>query len=250
MSKIFENKKVAAGYNSARALPEETKTLWMNVISGLVPPQNISRVLDLGGGTGRFSGMLHQIYRCPIITADPSEEMLRQGVLGKYEGINWIISTAENIPLKTDSLNLVFMSNVYHHLEEPETAFGEIHRVLKDTGNLIIRNGTQDSDTEAAWMSFFPEAIEYDKGKIPYRVDLIESLVRYGFQFIRHQIVNQLFASSYSEYYEKISGRGLSPLIAISDESFEAGLKRFRMWIDAQPQNQPVYEPIDIFLFQ
>ena len=48
----------------------------------------------------------------------------------------------------------------------------------------------------------------------------------------------------------KISRRGLSSLIAISDHAFECWLLRFRDWVDSLPRDVPVYEPLDLFVFQ
>jgi hypothetical protein len=71
-----------------------------------------------------------------------------------------------------------------------------------------------------------------------------------SFALISHRTIQQLFASSYAEYFEKISRRGLSALIAISDEAFQSGLQRFQHWANMQSRGQPVYEPVDLFIFQ
>ena len=67
---------------------------------------------------------------------------------------------------------------------------------------------------------------------------------------VSQRTIHQLFASSFEEYFDKISQRGLSALLAISDEAFQSGLERFRHWVNAQPRGVPVYEPVDLFIFQ
>ncbi len=79
---------------------------------------------------------------------------------------------------------------------------------------------------------------------------LAEFVCRQSFDLLSQQTYRQLFASSYQEYYEKIGGRGLSSLIAISDTAFERGMARFQEWIDRQPSDTPVYEPVDVFVFR
>ena len=249
MSNIYKNKKAAAGYDTARSLPKHATSLLKDILKENTPVDSISSVLDLGGGTGRFSPLLQTLYDCPVYALDPSVEMLRQGVSRNYKNIHWITSNAEYIPLRSSSIDLIWMSNVYHHLENHVNACHEIFRVLIDRGNFVIRNGTQETDGEIAWNKFFPEAIEFDKDRIPHKQDIIDFISSHGFDFIEYKVIYQLFASSYREYYEKISQRGLSSLLAITDRAFDEGCRRLLEWVKKQPLNTPVFEPIDHFFF-
>lgn len=249
MSKMYKSKKAAANYDSARTLPEHATSLLTGILKDNTPVNSVSSVLDLGGGTGRFSPLLHTLYDCPVYTLDPSVEMLKKGTARHFKGVHWLTSTAEYIPLRSGSVDLTWMSNVYHHLENPADACREIYRVLIDEGNLVIRNGTQETDSEIVWNKFFPEAIGFDKDRIPHKQDIIDFVSSHGFDFIEYIVIYQLFASSYREYYEKISQRGLSSLLAISDEAFYNGCEKFREWVDKQPADTPVFEPIDHFFF-
>jgi ubiquinone/menaquinone biosynthesis C-methylase UbiE len=249
MSKIYKSEKAAAGYDTARALPEHATSLLIDILKENTPVDKISAVLDLGGGTGRFSSLLQKLYNCPVYTLDPSIEMLKQGVSRNFNDIHWLASNAEHIPLKSDSFDLVFMSNVYHHLENRVNACHEISRILTDSGNLVVRNGTQETDSEIAWNKFFPEAIKFDENRIPHKQDIIDFISSEGFKLMEYTVIYQQFTSSYQEYYEKISRRGLSSLLAISDDAFHAGCVRFKEWVDKQPPDTPVFEPIDHFFF-
>src|SRR5579871_2936522 len=84
----------------------------------------------------------------------------------------------------------------------------------------------------------------------PSRQALEQSVCSHSFALLSQQTLWQIFATSYAQYYEKVAQRGLSSLIAISDEAFESGLQRFRRWIDQQPANTQVYEPVDMFVFR
>jgi len=249
MSKIYEKKEAAARYDFARALPDETSTLWMERLCELVPKESVTRILDLGGGTGRFAGSLQKTYQCPVITMDPSEAMLEQGIKSGLNNISWLCGVAEDIPLDDGTVDLVWMSNVFHHLDDPEAAFQEVYRVLSPAGYLAVRNGTEEEDAEIDLNRFFPEARQFDKGRIPAKADITSTVCHHGFVIKDIQTVYQLFASSYAEYYDKISQRGLSSLISISDKAFNTGLLKLHKFISTRPSNQPVYEPIDMMVF-
>ena len=89
-----------------------------------------------------------------------------------------------------------------------------------------------------------------DQIRLPSRKDLIDLVCNHGFRLWKQETIYQLFASSCQEYYEKISQRGLSSLITIDDAAFAAGLERFKQWVAERPGDQPVYEPVDFFVFQ
>ena len=250
MSDTYEKKDAAERYNASRALPDATMKLWMVKLSEKVPLEAVARILDLGGGTGRFTVPIRKTYRCPVVVIEPSKPMLEQGRGLDAEDVFWLCGNAEYIPLADGSVNMVWMSQVFHHLGKPELAFQEIRRVLSLGGYFVVRNGTRESDTGQDWMQYFPEAQQRDQVKTPSQSDIVDSIHCHGFDVIHVETVNQIFASSYLEYYQKISQRGLSSLISISDEAFNRGVVKLRAWAESKPQDQPVYDPVDMFVFR
>jgi len=246
MSNVFESKDAAERYDPARLLPEETLTLWMDTLREIVPVDTVTSILDLGGGTGRFVACLRDTFGCPVVAVDPSEAMLDQGRGRGMGGVRWLGGTAESIPLGNASVDLVWMSQVFHHLADPTAAVNEIRRVLRPGGHLAVRNATLESEAGNQWCRFFPEASNVS---VP-RAGIIADVCGCGFKTVAIQVVPQVFASSYAEYCEKIGQRGLSPLLAINDEAFAAGLERLKQWVTTQPANQPVVEPLDLLVFR
>lgn len=250
MSDLYAAKKAAERYDTARGLPEATFRLWRDILREEVPVEEVGYVLDLGGGTGRFAGMLGEAFECPVHVVDPSDEMLKQGQARRLPRVTYAQASAEHIPAADGAYDLVWMSNVFHHLEDTTVAFREIRRVLPPGGWLIIRNGTQETDRAILWKRFFPEAEAFDEGRIPERAAIEEMVTGQGFRLLKRRLVYQRFAESARDYSEKISARGLSSLIGISDEAFTAGARRLREWAAAQPPDEPVNEPIDIWFFR
>ena len=251
MSQIYKADGAAQRYDSARALPDETSALWMKTLASALPPDFApSRILDLGAGTGRFAPLLRKTFGGTVHAVEPVETMFEVGLSRMFEGVEWHRGTAESIPLESDSVEMVWMSQVFHHLDDPGTAVQEIRRVLRSGGYVAIRNGTKENNAEIEWIRCFPEAARIDDGRLPSHQDVIDAFSKHSFNAIVTQTVYQYFAASYSEYYDKISQRGLSSLIAISDEAFAAGLRRLKDWIEKQFPSKPVYEPVDLFVFQ
>ena len=250
MSETYTKQDAAERYDSARSLPKETSDLWMNRLRELLPLKSVQKVLDLGCGTGRFVAALQATFNCPVIAVDPSDAMLDEGRSRGDEEVQWTRGTGENIPLADNAVDLVWMSQVMHHLESTRAAFQEIRRILRSSGCLAIRNGTRENDAEIEWSQCFPEAQEIDDQRLPSQQEILDLVSNQGFEILTKETIYQYFASSYAEYYDKIGQRGLSSLIAISDEAFFAGLQRLKQWVDKQSPSTPVYEPVDLFVFR
>ena len=237
-------------YDVARKLPPQTQTQWLETLRASLPCRAITKVLDLGCGTGRFTTGLSKTFECPVIGVEPSNAMLSVARSQVAPNVEWKLGGAEEIPLQDEAVDLVFMSQVFHHLTKPREALREINRVLTPRGYLAIRNGTREHNEDLAWLRFFPGAREIEDERTPSQEELKASVCDESFELISHQTIHQLFAASNDEYFEKIRQRGLSVLIMIGDEAFQSGLQRFRDWVKEQTGSQPVYEPVDLFVFQ
>src|SRR5262245_19916667 len=101
-------------------------------------------VADVGAGTGLFTrlfaeqvGPTGKVYAVDIakpflehIAADARKHGQKQvvTVLGDQDSTN----------LPAGSVDLVFLSDVYHHLERPEKLLASIHRALRSRGRLVL----------------------------------------------------------------------------------------------------------------
>jgi hypothetical protein len=131
----------------------------------------------------------------------------------------------------------------------PSRRFAHSHQ--RDSSRAKIAGISRRSERHhhILWLSCFPEAQAIERRRIPSRKVLIDAISTLEFRLVSQETIDQYFARSYEEYFEKIRQRGLSSLIAISDEAFEAGLARLKNWIATQPRDLPVYEPVDHFTF-
>lgn len=96
---------------------------------------------DLGCGSGYFSIPASLIVK-KVYAIDVQEEMLdivREKIgVGKLTNIEIILSKESSIPLPDDSIDVLFMANVFHELEERGAILREAKRILSGSGRLII----------------------------------------------------------------------------------------------------------------
>ena len=116
-----------------RNVPDAARTA--EHVRGIVPPGRFRRALDAGCGTGV----------CSLALAERSEY-----VLGLDLSLGSLRTAAEvfggtlcnasllDLPLRSDSFDLVFCWGVIHHTSDPARALDELVRVLEPGGMLIL----------------------------------------------------------------------------------------------------------------
>jgi SAM-dependent methyltransferase len=108
----------------------------LTAIKSLLP--KAGRGIEIGAGTGRFTQPLDI-----SLGVEPSKAM-REIAIGR--GINIVAGTAETIPVGDGSYDYALMVTTVCFLDFPETAFREVHRILKAEGLLIV--GLIDRDSK------------------------------------------------------------------------------------------------------
>jgi ArsR family transcriptional regulator len=77
-----------------------------------------------------------------VIAVDYSQKML-DAVAAKahrsgLKNIDFRLGDIENLPIASEEVEIVFLSQVLHHAESPTRALKEAHRVLKPSGRVIV----------------------------------------------------------------------------------------------------------------
>lgn len=251
----YDRSDISASYDQARALSPESIAAWMRTIVRLVGPRNVTTILDLGCGTGRFSRPLARWFGARVLAVDPAIKMLRgvRTASARSEGgtVYRAQGQAECLSLRHGCVDLAFLSMSYHHFPDRGAARAELARVIRDDGAVVVRTVTRErlEQTPFPWFECFPEARQLELERMPSEADLRHDFEQGGFALRAAEAVDHVFAANYWEYYEKIRLRGISTLRLISHEAFAQGLRRFRDYCETQGEEGPVTETIDLIVF-
>lgn len=142
-----------------------------------------SLALDIGCGTGIILKDFEE-YAIPI-GVDSSEIAI--GLTKKNGHKNLICSDMCNLPIKSESLDLITILGVLYHkgVQSDDMAIGESYRVLKQGGIIII--------DEAAY-NFLQSKHNYDVGGIRRytRTQLINKCKKYNLEILKSSYWNML----------------------------------------------------------
>jgi ubiquinone/menaquinone biosynthesis C-methylase UbiE/biotin operon repressor len=137
----------------------------------LMPPMVIA---DLGAGEGTLAQLMAQRAK-KVIAIDNSEKMVEFGVeLAKKHGLGnleYRLGDLEDVPIRSATVDLAFLSQALHHAVHPERALAEAHRIVKPGGRIAVLDLNRHHFEEARemyadlWLGFTEMEIEkYLKG--------------------------------------------------------------------------------------
>lgn len=139
----------AAGYDRVMAGPEKA------VLRGhrkMLVDRVRGSVLEVGGGTGAnlaFYGVSVE----ELVITEPEEPMARrlERKLGSYSlPARAVRAPAEELPFEEQSFDFVVSTLVLCTVDDPARALGEIHRVLKPSGQLVFLEHVRSDDPKLA----------------------------------------------------------------------------------------------------
>jgi SAM-dependent methyltransferase len=153
--------RVAAVYESLRT----TDAAPVRRIGQFLPDRPVTG-LDVGCGTGRYSRLLRGLLPDGSLLAgsDVSAAMLAQLKAGNDGGavVVPLVSAAEDLPLRTASLDLVTAFNCVHHFDLGRFLTA-VARVLRPDGQLFIYTRTPQQNARTIWGRYFPGFTEHEQ---------------------------------------------------------------------------------------
>ena len=114
---------------------------WKKTLLNMMNPSKNQKLIDVACGTGDVGKLyLDNTDKENFITCvDPNEGMIAKGKekLKKYNNINWVISSAESLPLKENSYDFYTISFGLRNTKDLDKSLSEAHRVLKPGGRFF-----------------------------------------------------------------------------------------------------------------
>jgi demethylmenaquinone methyltransferase / 2-methoxy-6-polyprenyl-1,4-benzoquinol methylase len=106
-------------------------------VQDIIKEESLLTIIDIACGTGDLSNELLQIKGKKHYALDPSEKMLSIAK-SKLKQHEFILATAEAIPLPDKSVDIITVAFGIRNFENLSIAFSEFYRILKPNGVVSI----------------------------------------------------------------------------------------------------------------
>jgi ubiquinone/menaquinone biosynthesis C-methylase UbiE len=240
---------MSAGYEFGRALSTEAANAWTKIVAPFVQNDEGFRILDLGAGTGRFAALFARTFKAQVIGVEPSKGMLTVATRGKkLTNLTYVAGAAECIPLRGESCDLVWLSQVWHHIGDVQACGRELRLVVSQGGHVLVRGTFGDRlDGFPTLFRFWPATRQICQ-QLPTVQQTVGVLEANGFAFAEHRRVQQKTCASLNEFATRTRARADSALALISDAEFEAGQEAIEAVAHKQLPDS-VIETIELLVF-
>jgi ubiquinone/menaquinone biosynthesis C-methylase UbiE len=116
-------------------------------------PRNAKSALDIGCGDGRLTCLIAGALPNAIVTGIDSEPVgidiaSREKSARGIGNVTFGVNDKDELPFKSQSLDLVVLTDVIEHLTRPDKLLGEIARILKEDGSAIITTPNRQVGTK------------------------------------------------------------------------------------------------------
>ena len=187
------------------------------------------RVLDVGCGTGKqLAANRAHFPKATLVGVDSSVGMLRVA-RSRDPGVRWIRGDAQILPLQSAAFDYVTNQFSYPHIADKTRFVSEVFRVLRPGGRFVLTNIDPWAMPDWIIYRYFPDARAIDdRDFLP--VPSLERLLRdAGFSAVGATTTDRSQDESLDAFLDYAGRRHVaSQLTAISDASYETGLRRVR----------------------
>jgi ubiquinone/menaquinone biosynthesis C-methylase UbiE len=206
-----------------------TRKSIVDFIVAKIKDNNYYSILDFGCGTGNYIYEINnKIQGLCLIGLDPSESM-REIACKKNPKVAIIEGNNVSIPLDSNSVEMIFMVNVIHHIDNIEKMFFEFNRVLKKYGNILIITESHRQIQDKTWLSYFDEAKNIDLERFHDISKIVEKANIIGLDCYEESVIDDIpYDMPIDEFIDLINNKVFSILHLISDKSFRSGLQSLK----------------------
>jgi SAM-dependent methyltransferase len=223
-------------YARGRELSEEQLDAWISAFEALLPERRPLTGLDVGSGTGRFTPALARAFG-PVTGVEPSVRMREIALAqSRHPDVRYLAGSAEDMPVPSSSADYALMFLSWHHVQDKLRAAGELARVLRPGGRLLLRSNFSDHIPPSGWwLEYFPRGFEVDAALFEPLHEVIAAFSSAGWRVASFGRVTEPSSGTRGDMLQRLRLRTYSTLALFTPDELEAGFRNLEQAIAADP---------------
>ena len=199
------------------------------------------RILDLACGTGNYLNAQTKYFpddskrKINWYGLDASEHMLSVARAKKMPA-EFFRGMAEDLPFEDGIFDYIVCRFAFHHFNEKEAALKEVGRTLRIGGKFRLENMHPEESQNWLLYKYFPTSKKIDAERFWPTPKLVEQVEKLGLKVHLTKAAPEKMLLS--DFHEEMAVRDISHLNLISDEEYEAGMRKIAG--DLKNENAPV----------
>jgi ubiquinone/menaquinone biosynthesis C-methylase UbiE len=182
---------------------------------------------------------------------EPSAGMRRQArTTSAHPHVAYVGGLGERLPLRDGCCDSAWLSTVIHHLSDLAACAGELRRVVRPGGWVLIRNAFPDRPEPGTRLFTFWPAARAILARAPTVQATIATFADAGFTLHRLEQIRDQSAASLKEAYDRARVRADSLLRLLPDADFFKGLQALEQAAAAETTPIPVIRRLDLLVLQ
>tara|TARA_B100000161_G_C33554691_1_gene417226 strand:- start:1010 stop:1717 length:708 start_codon:yes stop_codon:yes gene_type:complete len=186
---------------------------WKRNLINMMNPSSNKNLIDVACGTGDIAKLFLESVdeNSDITCVDPNIGMVKKGKkkLKRFKNINWIISSAENLPIDSNKFDFYTISFGLRNTKDLNKTLKEAYRILKPGGRFLclefskIHNSSLDYiyKTYSKLIPFIGKVVIGEREPYEYLIQSIESFIN------QDELINLMKENGFEKCeYRNLSG--------------------------------------------
>jgi SAM-dependent methyltransferase len=187
-------------------------------------------VVDIGCGTGDYLADVHGRFpEAVLLGCDLSVQMLAEARTKCPSARCVRVDVDLGLPIRSETAEVVYSVDVFHHLRDPGQALAESHRVLRRGGFLCVISDSTEDIYARSLARLFPETIAINLERYPRVEDLCRRAEGCGFALSSRVTIRGTIDLD-DRLVRALESRAMSELRLISENQHQAGMARVGVW--------------------
>lgn len=228
ITELINLDKLAFGYKKKRRLPDGIMNEIIKAMEKYLWVKLADKVIDIGCGTGRF--LLPLAQRNPdvkFVGIDIAEGMLDECKIDiNRMGLNNVelfkSDVSDGLSFGDGSVDSALMYHVLHIIEDKKYLVGELGRVLKKGGRLLIASTSHEQLRNTWNYKYMPKILDWELRRTPDVSSIVKMVNNNEFKLVGVKEIDvKKYFSSIDEWINFFRMRPISILSGLSDVELE-----------------------------